>query len=66
MKKLNINFPEDLLKKVDERAQQLYITRTAYIIMAVTQKLQSDDVVDALPEFKKAIEDLSKTLKDKE
>lgn len=59
MRKINMNLPDELINKLDEKAKSLYMTRTSYVIMALTQKIQSDEVVESLPEFKKAISELT-------
>lgn len=47
--RLNINISEDLLALVDERAKSLYVSRSAYIAMALVQKMKSDDVLAKRP-----------------
>ena len=43
MKKININMPFDLLKKLDEYAEKNYITRTAAICMIISQFLSMEE-----------------------
>lgn len=47
--RVNINMSEDLVKKIDEKAKALYLSRSAYISMAVSQKLQADELMKNLP-----------------
>lgn len=54
MARISMNMPEDLLKQVDERAKDLYISRSAFITMAVSQKIQADEMAKALPDIVKA------------
>lgn len=54
MARISMNMPEDLLKQVDERAKDLYISRSAFITMAVSQKIQSDEMAKVLPDIVKA------------
>lgn len=58
--RLNITLSEELLKEIDERANELYISRSAYIATALKQKMQADDAMKMLPELnmrmKEAIE----------
>lgn len=42
MKKININMPFDLLRKLDEYAEKNYITRTAAICMIISQFLNEE------------------------
>lgn len=47
--RVNINMSEDLVQKIDEKAKALYLSRSAYISMAVSQKLQADELIQNLP-----------------
>lgn len=51
MTKFNINLDEKLLKAVDERARSLSITRTAYIAIALSEKLRNDMAFEKIPEM---------------
>lgn len=60
--RLNMNVPDDLLKQIDEQAENLKINRTAYIVMSMAQKVQADKVMNAMPDLKQAIFEIEKTL----
>ena len=47
--RVNINISDDLLKQIDEKAKSLFVSRSAYITLALVQKLQSDSVIDSMP-----------------
>lgn len=47
--RVNINMSEELVQEIDKRAKSLYLSRSAFISMAISQKLQSDDLVKNLP-----------------
>ncbi len=49
--RLGINVPEELVKQIDERANKMFISRSAYITMALSQKLQNDAILDNVPEM---------------
>lgn len=49
--RININMDEELVKKIDEIASKMYVSRSAYIAFAVSQKIQSDKMLDNMPEF---------------
>lgn len=49
--RININISEDLLNQIDEKAKALFISRSAYIATALSQKLQNDKVMDSMPEM---------------
>lgn len=59
--RVNYVCPDELLQKVDAKCKELSITRTAYINMAVTQKLQQDEMLKNMPAlietFNRAIEE---------
>lgn len=49
--RVNINMDEELVKKVDEVAEKMFVSRSAYISFAVSQKLKSDEAMDNLPKI---------------
>ncbi len=49
--RINITMNEELVKKIDEVASKMYVSRSAYIAFAVSQKIQADKMVDNLPEL---------------
>lgn len=55
--RINVNLSEELIQKIDEKAKSMYISRSAYIATALAEKLQSDDVMNMLPEFTKVMKD---------
>ena len=48
-KTVGIALSEELLEQIDERAKALCISRSAYISMALSQKMQADDLANNLP-----------------
>ena len=42
-KVINIKMPEDLLKRIDERANRLYISRTSWIRLKLSEVLDELD-----------------------
>lgn len=55
--RLGINLPDELVAQIDERAKALYISRSAYIATALSQKLQSDKMMDNMPELMKTMKE---------
>lgn len=53
--RINITMDEELVKKIDEVASKMYVSRSAYIAFAVSQKIQADKMVDNLPELAKTM-----------
>ena len=48
-KRLTITIPEDLLDALDRAADATNLNRSAYIAVAVTQKIQQDEMMKQLP-----------------
>ena len=53
--RVNINLDEELVKKIDEVASKMYVSRSAYIAFAVSQKIQTDKMLDNMPELLQTI-----------
>lgn len=49
--RLNISMDEELVKKVDEAAKKMHVSRSAYISFAVSQKMQADEMLQNMPEL---------------
>lgn len=49
--RVNINMDEELVKKVDEVAKKMYVSRSSYIAFAVSQKIQSDETLANMPKL---------------
>lgn len=48
--RVNINMDEELVKKIDEIANKMYVSRSAYIAFAVSQKIQQDKMLESMPD----------------
>lgn len=59
--RVNVNLSEELVKKIDKKAKGMYISRSAYIATALSQKLQADEVTEHMPDM---IDTLKKALKE--
>lgn len=55
--RVNVAIPDDLLKKLDEAASSISISRSAYISIAVSQKIQQDSMMQDLPRLLRAYEE---------
>lgn len=55
--RINITMDEELIKKVDEVAKKMFVSRSAYISFAVSQKMQADKMLDNLPDMVKTMQD---------
>ena len=69
MQRLNINLSKDMLVKLNAFCAELGCPRSSYIAMALTQKFQSDEVMNKFPEMMSSMSEmiaLAKSTKDKE
>lgn len=48
-KRINITLPADLLEALDKAADGTNLNRSAFIAVAVTQKIQQDEMIKQLP-----------------
>ena len=53
--KINITLDKELIEKIDAEASKKYVSRSAYIAFAVSQKIQSDNMLDNMPELMQTI-----------
>lgn len=53
--KINITLDKELIEKIDAEASKKYVSRSAYIAFAVSQKIQSDNMLDNMPELLQAL-----------
>ena len=49
--RLNINMDEDLVKKLDEAAKNMHVSRSSYIAFVISQKLQTDETLSYMPKL---------------
>ena len=63
MAKVNMVIPDDFLKEIDERAANLNVNRTAFILMSLSQKFQQDDLIQRVPEMLSQMEKMEKKLR---
>lgn len=47
--RVNFTIPEDLLEQMDKEASALHLNRSAYITVAISQKIQADEAMRNLP-----------------
>ena len=62
MKKININVPEEFLAKIDDFADQKHMTRTAYILSAVADRISTDEFLKAQPDITRKMQELTEAL----
>ncbi len=49
--RINISMDESLVKKIDEAANKMHVSRSAYIAIAASQKMQADEMLNNMPEI---------------
>ena len=64
--RINLNVPDELLAQVDDAAKAMYMTRTAWLIMAMQQRLQTDTVAKSLPMITEMYNDAKRRKKQEE
>lgn len=63
--RLNINLDEELIRKVDEVAKKMYVSRSAYISFALSEKLRNDEIAENFPKFASAVSEAVNSEKSK-
>lgn len=51
--RINLVMPDELVSQIDVLSKSLNISRSAYICMACSQKIQENSVISALPDMVK-------------
>lgn len=49
--RVNLYFPVALLEKVDKRAKELNMTRSAFMTMSVSRQLENDELIKNIPQM---------------
>lgn len=49
--RISISVTDELLRQVDEAANKLNINRSAYIAIAIQEKIKNDNIVTSLPKI---------------
>ena len=59
--RVNVNLSEELVKKLDERAEALNISRSAYISLACSEKMKTEDALEMMPKLMAQLEAMKKS-----
>lgn len=59
--KVNITIPDDLLTRIDEYADENYMSRSGFLANSATQVLNSNDLVKAIQTMSFAIAKIAET-----
>lgn len=49
--RVQLVMPDDLVAQVDEFAKRYGVSRSAYMVMTMSQKVQSEQVMQSMPEL---------------
>lgn len=49
--RINLIMPDELVNQIDEQSKRLGVSRSAYIVMSMSQKIQSEEVMRSMPEL---------------
>lgn len=49
--RVNLNIPDELVAQIDARAKSLFVNRTAWIVMTLSQKLREDGLIEKMPDM---------------
>ena len=60
--RINDTLDESLVKSIDERAQAMYISRSAYISTALAEKMRQDDLMANLPKMFETFKEIKNSL----
>lgn len=60
--KVTINLPESALKLADEGAARLCISRSAFISVAIAEKVKQDSVMESMPLLLSELQDMKAAL----
>lgn len=53
--RINITMKEQLVKKVDDVARQMGVSRSAFLAIAAARMIQSDKAIELMPELVDAV-----------
>ena len=53
--RINIQITDSLLEKVDEYAENLNLSRSAFVSMAISKYIQQEQLLEMFPEFVKMV-----------
>ena len=51
----NMCLDEDLIKRIDQKAESLSLSRSAYVSMVLTQNFQTEKMVESVPQLLSAV-----------
>lgn len=57
----NVNLSEELIEKVDKKAASMYMSRSAFISMCLSERLQRDEMLECMPEMLAVIKEYGLT-----
>lgn len=60
--RVNLVMPDDLVTQIDELAKKLGVSRSAYMVMSMSQKVQSETMLNSMPEMQRFMSEMQTKL----
>lgn len=51
LKRINLNLDEELLKQLDDYAEKMHVNRSSALSFLLSQKFQSDKMIESMPDM---------------
>ena len=64
--RINISLTDEMVSELDKKAKSMHLTRSGYIAMALSYKMQTDEMVAYLPILAKNIQEAREIIDRKE
>ena len=58
--RISINLPEELVRRIDKVSDEMYISRSAYVATALSEKLSHDAALARFPDATYVMQDMMK------
>lgn len=49
--RINVSISEELLNEIDKRAKRLNLSRSSYLAMTASYRMEQEDLIEKLPEM---------------
>jgi len=60
--KVNLVMPDDLVAQIDVHAKRLGVSRSAYMVMSMSEKIQSEEVMRSMPDLQGLMNQMQRKL----
>lgn len=62
--KIGVNINEEVLKKIDKKAEEMGISRSAFLTMCAANYLKQDEILEQMPEMLGALKKIEQVVKE--